>query len=224
MPDPTSGGALAAQRADESVSVRFTRLMNASASRWGVLTDPPVVSLATGVFLFALLGALGRDAGPTLVRALGALAAAPIAVAVVASVALRGARREVVAWLARQPFPVENMNAVLNGLGEALEVTFAARAPGAPGAAYRDASEASPAAAVPETAQLNAELEKVHPDVFVTGGVEDARTLDIRIGVVDSKRNPAVTNHRRYVRVRAIVERVLVPLAERYPIQSVRVK
>ncbi|AUX23181.1 hypothetical protein SOCEGT47_037010 [Sorangium cellulosum] len=221
MPDPTSGGALAAQRAEESVSVRFTRLMNASASRWGVLTDPPVVSLATGVFLFALLGALGRDAGPTVVRALGALAAAPIAVAVVASVALRGARREVVAWLARQPFPVENMNAVLNGLGEALEVTFAARAPGA---AYRDASEASSAAAIPETGLLNAELEKVHPDVFVTGGVEDARTLDIRIGVVDSKRNPAVTNHRRYVRVRAIVERALVPLAERYPIQSVRVK
>lgn len=204
MPDVTPGGALAEQRADQSVSARFTRLMNASTSRWGVLTDPPLVSLASGVFLLAFLGALGRDAGPSVARALGGLVLAPLAIALVVSVALRGARRAVVAWLARQPFPVENLNAVLNGLGEALEVTFAG--------------------AVPETAEVNAELDKVHPDAFVTGGVEDARSLDIRIGVVDSKRNPAVTNHRRYVRVREIVERVLVPLAERYPIQSVRVK
>ncbi|WP_437738139.1 hypothetical protein [Sorangium sp. So ce1335] len=204
MPDATPGSALAEQRADQSVSARFTRLMNASTSRWGVLTDPPLVSLASGAFLLAFLGALGRDAGPSVARALGGLIVAPIAIALVVSLALRGARREVVAWLARQPFPVENLNAVLNGLGEALEVTFAG--------------------AVPETAELNAELDKVHPDVFVTGGVEDARSLDLRIGVVDSKRNPSVTNHRRYVRVREIVERVLVPLAERYPIESVRVK
>lgn len=204
MPDEIPGGALAEQRADQSVSARFTRVMNASTSRWGVLTDPPIVSLASGVFLFAFLGALGRDADPSVARALGALIGAPIAVALAVSLALRGARRGVVAWLARQPFPVENLNAVLNGLGESLEVTFAG--------------------AVPDTAELNAELDKVHPDAFVSGGVEDARSLDIRIGVVDSKRNPSVTNHRRYVRVRQIVERVLVPLAERYPIQSVRVK
>lgn len=224
MPEPTSADALAVQRADESVSTRFTRIMNASTSRWGVLTDPPIVSLATGALLIVFLAALGQGAGPTVVRALGALVVAPIVVAVVVSVALRGARREVVAWLARQPFPIENMNAVLNGLGEALEVTFAAQARDTTGAAYRDASERSPAAAIPETAELNAELDKIHPDVFVSGGVEDARTLDIRIGVVDSKRNPAVTNHQRYLRVRAIVERVLVPLADRYPIESVRVK
>ena len=204
MPDPTHGSAAVEDRADQSVSARFTRLMNASTSRWGVLTDPPLVALASGVFLLAFLGALGRDAGPEVARALGALVFAPITVALVVSVALRGARRAVVAWLARQPFPVENLNAVLNGLGEALEVTFV----GAP----------------PEATELNVELDKVHPDAFVTGGVEDARTLDIRIGVVDSKRNPAATNHQRYARVRELVERVLVPLAERYPIQVVRVK
>ncbi|WP_437878798.1 hypothetical protein [Sorangium sp. So ce513] len=204
MPDETPGGALAEQRADQSVSSRFTRVMNASTSRWGVLTDPPLVSLASGAFLLALLGALSRDVGPSAARVLGALVFAPVAVALAVSLALRGARREVVAWLARQPFPVENLNAVLNGLGEALEITFAG--------------------AVPDTAEINAELDKVHSDVFVTGGVEDARSLDVRIGIVDSKRNPAVTNHRRYVRVREIVERALVPLAERYPIQSVRVK
>lgn len=204
MPDETPGGALAEQRADQSVSSRFTRVMNASTSRWGVLTDPPLVSLASGAFLLLLLGALSRDVGPSAARVLGALVFAPVAVALAVSLALRGARREVVAWLARQPFPVENLNAVLNGLGEALEITFAG--------------------AVPDTAEINAELDKVHSDVFVTGGVEDARSLDVRIGIVDSKRNPAVTNHRRYVRVREIVERALVPLAERYPIQSVRVK
>ncbi len=197
-------GSAAEQRADQSVSARFTRLMNASTSRWGVLTDPPLVALASSVFLLAFLAALGRDVGPAVARPLGALVLAPIAVALVVSVALRGARRAVVAWLARQPFPVENLNAVLNGLGEGLEVTFAG--------------------AVPEAAELNAELDKVHPDAFVTGGVEDARTLDIRIGVIDSKRNPAATNHQRYARVRELVERALVPLAERYPIQSVRVK
>ncbi|WP_437282849.1 hypothetical protein WME90_20415 [Sorangium sp. So ce375] len=204
MPDPTHGSAALEARADQSVSARFTRLMNASTSRWGVLTDPPLVALASGVLLLAFLGALGRDAGPEVARALGALVFAPITVALVVSVALRGARRAVVAWLARQPFPVENLNAVLNGLGEALEVTFV----GAP----------------PEATELNVELDKVHPDAFVTGSVEDARTVDIRIGVVDSKRNPAATNHQRYARVRELVERVLVPLAERYPIQVVRVK
>ncbi|MDC0682196.1 MULTISPECIES: hypothetical protein [Sorangium] len=204
MPELTHGSAAAGERADQSVSARFTRLMNASTSRWGVLTDPPLVALASGVFLLLFLGALGRDAGPEVARALGVLVFAPISVALVVSVALRGARRAVVAWLARQPFPVENLNAVLNGLGEALEVTFVG--------------------AAPEAAELNVELDKVHPDAFVTGGVEDARTLDIRIGVVDSKRNPAATNHQRYARVRELVERVLVPLAERYPIQVVRVK
>jgi hypothetical protein len=201
MPDVD---AVAVERADQSVSARFTRAMNASTSPWGVLTDPPLVSLASGVLLLVFLAALSRGVGAASARVLGALVLAPIAVALAASVALRGARRRVVAWLARQPFPVDNMNAVLNGVGEALEVSFAGD--------------------VPETAALNAELDKVHPDVFVTGGVEDARTLDIRIGVVDSKRNPTATNHRRYARVRAIVERVLVPLVERYPIQCVRVK
>jgi hypothetical protein len=192
------------QRADESVSARFTRLMNASTSPLGVLTDPPLVSLASGVFLLAFLAALGSDAGPVVVRVLLGVTLLPIVMALVVSLALLGARRRVIAWLARQPFPVENMNAVLNGLGEALEVSFAGELPAA--------------------AELNVELDKVHPDSFVTETSEDARTIDIRIGVVDSKRNPSVTNHNRYERVCALVDRVLVPLAERHPIASVRVK
>jgi hypothetical protein len=198
------GAKVAAERADQSVSTRFTRIMNATTSRWGMLTDPPLVALATGVLLLAFLGALGAGLDPGVVRALGALAALPISVAVLLSLALLGARRRVVAWLTRQPFPVENMNAVLNGLGEALEVTFTGAQPG--------------------VEELNRELDKVHPDAFVTGGVEETRTVDVRIGVVDSKRNPAASNHQRYARTVALVERVLVPLAERYPIACVRVK
>jgi hypothetical protein len=204
MPDPNGVVVAAEQRADQSISVRFTRVMNASTSSLGVLTDPPIVALALGIGFIAFLGGLSVGVGEGVERVLGAAVLLPLALALVVSVGLSGARRRVVAWLARQPFPVENMNAVLNGLGESIEVTFAG--------------------AMPTTPELNAELDKVHPDAFVMGGVEDARTLDVRIGVIDSKRNPAASNHRRYVRVCDLVERVLIPLAERYPIESVRVK
>jgi len=192
------------QRASESVATRFTRIMNAATSPWGVLTDPPLVALASGAGLMALLGALTADADGTIVRVLVALMLLPITVAIVLSLALRGARRRVVAWLARQPFPVENMNAVLNGLGEVMEVSFSD--------------------ALPEVPKLNAELDQIHPEVFVTEAKEDTRTLEIRIGVVDSKRNPAGSNFQRYARVLAIVERVLVPLHARCSIASVRVR
>jgi hypothetical protein len=191
-------------RADQSVATRFTRIMNASTSRWGVLTDPPIVAIATGVFVLALLGAKSAGAGDGVVRALIAAALLPIGVAAALSLALLGARRRVVAWLARQPFPVDNMNAVLNGLGEALEVSFAG--------------------ALPKAEELNPEIDKVHPDSFVTETIEETHTMEIRIGVVDSKRNPAATNYQRFARVIALVEQVLVPVHERTPIACVRVK
>lgn len=210
-PDPAPGSSPSAslverpeQRADESVATRFTRIMNATTSPWGVLTDPPLVALASGAGLMALLGALTLGAGGGVPRVLGALALLPIAVAVALSLALRGARARVVGWLGRQPFPVENMNAVLNGMGETLEVGFSG--------------------ALPALAELNAELDKVHPDSFVTETREETRTMEIRIGVVDSKRNPAGSNHQRYARVQALVEQVLVPLSARFPIAIVRVK
>ncbi len=48
--------------------------------------------------------------------------------------------------------------------------------------------------------------------------------LEIRIGIVDSTRNPSVSNHRRFLRVQALVADVLIPLSERHPIVEVRVK
>lgn len=213
----------ARQRAEESVATRFTRVMNATTSRFGVLTDPPMVAICTSPLLIALLAALRLEADPAVIQALGALAALPLVVAVVVSLALRGARARVVAWLSGLPFPVENMNAILNGLGEGLEITFV------------DACPSSP--------ELNAELDKISPDAFVTHapdvappageGAEGAgagrkgegpKVIEIRIGVVDSPRNPAASNHQRFERVRALVSSVLVPLHERFKVASVRVK
>jgi hypothetical protein len=194
-------------RAAESISARFTRVMNATPSRWGMFTDPSIVGVVTAPIVVALVAAVRVEAAPAVITALQALAAVPLAIAVGTVLAQRGARAEVVGWLAGLPFPVENMNAVLNGLGESLEVTFRAAAPG--------------------VKELNAVLERVSADCFVSKGPDDTKdpaVVEMRIGVVDEKRNPSVSNHRRYVRVQALVAEVLVPLGEEHPIVEVRVK
>jgi len=195
------------ERADQSVSARFTRIMNATTSRYGMLSDPPVVAVLSGIGLVAFLAGLHLGVSRDVAYALAGVMALPIVIAILISLGLLGARRRVVDWIAGVPFPVENMNAVLNGLGEFLEVQFQNGGP--------------------TSVDLNKELDKVHPDCFVTkvtpeqGPVE---TIEFRVGVVDSKRNPASTNYQRYERVRAIVERVLIPLSTRFPITEVRVK
>lgn len=200
----------ARQRAEQSVSTRFTRLMNATTSPLGVLTDPSMVGLATAPFFVALVAALRLEASPTTVLALQALSAAPLVVAVITALALMGARARVVAWLAGLPFPLENLNAVLNGLGESLEITFEG--------------------ASPELPALNADLERVGPECFVSlsGPEGDApagpQWIEVRVGVMDSKRNPSGSNHARYQRVRALMAEVLVPLSAKHPIAEVRVK
>jgi hypothetical protein len=198
-------------RAAESVSARFSRIMNATTSRWGVLTDPSIIGVLTAPPVVALVAAVRLESSPSILLLLEVLAAAPLTVAVLVALALTRARGRVVDWLAGLPFPVENLNAVLNGLGESLEVTFEGDAP-----------------AVPE---LNVDLDKISAETFVTqSGPEGApkpdvrRWVDVRIGVVDSKRNPAASNHERYVRVRDVVELALVPLAAKFPIAEVRVK
>jgi hypothetical protein len=202
----------ALQRADQSVSERFTRVMNATTSRWGMLTDPAIIGLCTAPPAIACLAAYYREAEMGLVTALGVVAATPFVVALAVWLWLRGARAGVVAWLASVPFPVENMNAVLNGLGEVLEITF------------REGRPATP--------ELNLALDRVSAECFVTkGGDADPKpppgeppVMEVRIGVVDSTRNPSMSNHQRFERVRGLVQEVLVPLGERYPIVEVRVK
>ncbi len=207
--EATSGGPGAAspkgyERADQSVSTRFSRVMRATTSPYGVLTDPPLVALVTAVLVVVALVALRAGVSETVGRILVVVAALPLATATATTLALSGARRRVVGWLAGLPFPVENMNAVLNGVGEGLEVVFAD--------------------AAPKAADLNPELDAVHPDSFVTRAEEGESAVEIRIGVVDSKRNPAASNHARYARVQAIVERVLLPLHAKRRIVEVRVK
>jgi hypothetical protein len=204
------------ERAEQSISAGFTRVMNATTSRWGMFTDPSIIGLCTAPVAVALLAAVRLEAAPALITGLEVLVALPVTVAVGLALALRSARAGVTAWLAGVPFPIENMNAVLNGLGDALEVTF------------RDQP--------PEVKALNVALDQVSSDCFVSKSFEDGEpvvtgapappsaALEIRIGVVDSTRNPSVSNHRRFLRVQALVTTVLIPLAERHPIVEVRVK
>jgi hypothetical protein len=204
----------ARRRAGESVSSRFTRVMNATTSPLGVLTDPSIVGLATALLAIALLAAFRLEAAPALITVLSAIAVVPLAVGVAVALSLAGARAKVVAWLAGLPFPVENLNAVLNGLGESLEVTF------------RDSA--------PDVKELNAALDRVSPECFVGQGAgqgaeqrddgERPPVVELHIGVVDEKRNPSGSNHRRFLRVRALVEEVLLPLVERHPIVEARIK
>lgn len=188
--------------ASELVAKRFSRLMNATTSVAGVAGDPPVVAVATAVFLVVYLAARMSDVAAGPLQVLLILVGLPIATAIVIALVLLGARRRVVAWLAGLPFPVENMNAVLNGLGDGLELNFVS--------------------SVPETPSLNAALDAVHTDCFVTDSND--KIVVVRIGVVDNKRNPAVSNHRRYQRVHDLVARVLVPLHQKHPIEVVRVR
>jgi hypothetical protein len=203
--------------AEQSVSTRFTRVMNATTSRWGMFTDPSIIGFCTAPLAVGLLAAVRADASPSVITVLEVLASVPLAVALTLWMALLGSRAKVVAWLASVPFPVENMNGVLNGLGEVLEVTFRDHAPGVP--------------------EMNAALDRVSAECFVSRGAEEDAAkaptgdfdgpppaIEVRIGIVDSPRNPSVSNHRRFERVRALVADVLIPLAERYPIVEVRVK
>jgi hypothetical protein len=209
MPDAPAG--VGRERAEGSVATRFSRLMNASTSPLGVVADPAIAGVPSAVLFVAYLAARSRDAAPDVVALLGALAVAPLVLALLATVALLGARGRVVAWLARLPFPLENVNGLLNGVGVELEVRF-------------EPTPAGGAAWPPSRDELNAALERVSGDAFVTTIGDDEPTLDVRIGVLDSKLNPARSNHLRYERVRAICDEVLAPLAASRPIASVRVK
>ena len=200
------------ERAEQSVATRFSREMNATTSPFGVLTDPPVIAVVTAPFLVALVAMIQFEARPSLVTTFEVITAAPLACAIVVMIALSGARRRVITWLAGLPFPVENMNAVLNGLGESLSVTFREECP--------------------ETTAINAKLEQVSQESFVSKSPSpgaatealDLKTVEIHIGVADSKHNPSRSNHLRFAKVRALLEQVLVPLGEGHPIAEVRVK
>ncbi|MCC6522867.1 MAG: hypothetical protein IT373_09420 [Polyangiaceae bacterium] len=191
----------ARERAESSVAAAFTRLMRATTSPRGELTDPALIAAATGVLVFVGLAVRALTGFPSSVGPVLLLGVLPVAVGVGYGLVLRGARARVVAWLAKLPFAVGNMNALLNGIGTRLRVRFSGPLP------TREA--------------LNALLDPIHPDCFTLEFSADEPVVELHIGVFDSKVNPARSNHRRYARVQAILERALVPLAMDHPIVDV---
>jgi hypothetical protein len=196
---------IGAAAAAEAVAERFTRPMRATTSRYGALTDPPLVCMAiAGVVTLSLIlytvGVIGR---PELPFVYGVVAL-PIVIAVIAHLTMAPARERVVAWLAAQPFPIENVNALLNGVGQHLVVRF------------RDSH--------PERDALNTILEQVDDQCFALEYHAVDPEIEIRIGVVDSKVNPTGAAYRRYRRVQEMIERCLVPVSADHPIAWVRVE
>lgn len=189
-------------RSSDTVSARFSRLMCATTSPLGVLTDPPLVGLATAVLFVVFLVGLRLGAPPGVARALAAVAALPTALGALTWLSLLSARKKVITRLDALPFAFENANALLNGVGDALDVTF-------------DQS-------MPDTAELNRRLDEVHPDSFVLERRDDERLIRVKIGVVDSKRNPARSSHLRWQRALRLAEQVFQPMEAEHPIREVR--
>jgi len=189
------------RRAEESLASRFTRLMNASSSPLGVWSDPPVVALGGAVTISISLFVARFVAAPVPRWLLWALALLPIAVGACAAVLISGARGKVIDWLASLPFPLENVNGLLNGVGQNLRIRFCDSRP--------------------SREELDEALRQVHEDCFALEFHDEEPEADVRIGVLDSKVNPARANYRRYLRVQNIVRQALVPLSERHPIEHV---
>ncbi len=192
-------------QADESVATSFTRVMNATPSHWGVLSDLVLAAAVAGVVLFAGLLAVGRMAQPEDAMAIVlALAMTPFAVAGGVSLALRfSSRKQVVAWLSGLPFEIVNLNAILAGVGDTLEVVFCE------------------SAHVPPRAELQPKLEEVSEDLLIVTERPTERFLAIRLGIIDSKRVPTRTNHARWVRLCLTMEKVLLPLHRERPIERI---
>jgi hypothetical protein len=192
-------------QASENVAEKFTRVMCATPSPLGVFCDFIPASVLSGALLVVGLFAIRRLSDARALYAVLFLAAAPLVASAVLSFTLRGSREIVVRWLASLPFPIENMNALLAGLGDTIEVVF------------------EPGAALPDRSTLQPKLDEVSDDVLLVKQRPEERTLEIRLGVVDSKRMPQRTNHQRWRRLVNVFERVLVPLSKSAPIHKVHV-
>lgn len=185
---------------EPSLPDRFTPAMNAATSRFGVLCDISLTFVA--VAALATVTAAVFHFVPSLPGWLAAVVlAVPVVACIVAHVALRNARREVVEWLRTVPFPVDNANAVLSGSGEFFEVHM------------RDE--------LPERDVVMTYLERSSEEVFVLESDETRRVVTGRLGVEDSKLNPYGVAHRRYERLRRVTELSLVPLHDEHPIERV---
>ncbi|HEU4407558.1 MAG TPA: hypothetical protein VFS43_19990 [Polyangiaceae bacterium] len=207
--------------ASERVADRFTRAMIAATSPLGVLTDIPLAAaLCSLPFVAGVRRALSGGGPDAAAFAWFALAGLPLLLLIGVGFWLRvGARERVVRWLAAQPFPIDNVNGLLAGVGDSFEVVFSPqgsrRAPDR-GALQPRLDEVSDDALVLKWPDPPPEGEAGEPD-------EAARTVVIGLGVVPSKHFPYRTAYLRYRRFRELVERVLVPLHAERRLEGVRV-
>jgi hypothetical protein len=197
-------------RAEESLASSFTRVMNATPARWGVLSDVAFSAASASVVLAVGLAIAARSPnGSDVISVCLAVAAIPIVITTVASIIQLRSRGRVIDWLVTLPFPVENVNGLLAGVVDTIEVYFEKLPPGA---------------SLPTREEIQPRLDAISDDAFLLGDLPEERLIEIKIGVPDSKRNPLWANHKRWVRVLEIVSTVLVPLHSRLPIERVRVQ
>ncbi len=174
--------------------------MNAATSPYGVLSDIPImfvvlafVSTSTA-WIYTAFSNIPAWVAPTLLSM-------PILVCITSHIALRDARKNVLAWLSTLPFPLENVNAILCSSGEHFEITF------------RDTA--------PSRQLLMEQFELASNEVIVLDQDEERNVVTGRFGVIDSKRNPYGTAYRRYTRMRDVVSKSLVPLHEKHAIERI---
>jgi hypothetical protein len=161
--------------------------------------------VVSGALLLVGLFVIRRSGDPASLYVALAVAAVPFVVSGLLSFSLRGSRKTVVGWLASLPFPIDNMNALLAGLGDTIEVFF------------------DRGADLPARADLQPKLDAISDELLYVKEREDERSVEIRLGVIDSKRMPLLTNHRRWRRLVEVVEVALVPLSKTAPIRRVLV-
>src|SRR5258708_444718 len=106
----------------ERIAEKFTRVMSATPSPRGAWCDLTAASVLSGLVLAVGLFAIRKSSDPRSVELVLVVAALPLSASFLLSLTLGGSRSVVVRWLASLPFPIDNMNAVLAGLGDTIQV------------------------------------------------------------------------------------------------------
>jgi len=135
--------------ASESIAETFTRVMNATPAPLGVWSDITAASVLSGALLVVGLFAVRRSSYSGWLYVVLALGAVPLLASVLFSIALRRSRDVVVDWLCSLPFPLENLNALLAGVSDTIEVMF------------------QPGTDLPTRATLQPKLDEVCDDVLL---------------------------------------------------------
>ena len=193
-------------QAAESIATRFTRVMNATTSPRGWMCDLSLAAMVAAIPLVMIVRqAAGGDLNSSTSIVLAAIALVPVVVSIVVGLSLRNAREGVIDWLASVPFPVDNLNSILAGISDQIEVQFA--------------DDVAP----PDRDDLQRKLEPVSEDTLAMSVNDEQRLAEIKLGVVDHRQVPLRSNHQRYVRLQRVIAEVLVPLHRERAIARVRV-